>query len=321
MNFKETLLNRIRGWFPQEPKMSRHANQVHLPFKIKPLPKYVKNFAGLLGINIVVLSVLFAYSTLQIALTASLALFALFWFITNRTRHINAGLYFKRTAVLLTAFVLVFSCFQFFVLTTSGYPTTSTPTLTYPAVTKASLTQYLQDVEHSENFRLIQVNHVNSTSFEGLEIHSTTDNGWLTWTFRTSDTNSKVTIGNTQNSPYYTSVDTLMESIITRTQPTQAYTLQETDEVFKQIDAVGLNGFLTRAIDSHPNKTSIAGQISALNIFIGYDDVGGYQGLTVTLSARSLSQDSRGQTVYPGLFEAEFKPDGTLLSLKAAGDM
>ncbi len=319
MKAKQSLGSRVRGWFPQEPKMSNRANQVRLPFKIKPLPKYASRIASFFASYIVTWSVFLAFSTLQIALVASTAIIALFWFITNHTHHTHASFFLKRITVLLVVLVILFSVFQFFVFSTSGYPTTEVPPLTYTGVTNASLTQYLQDVEQSANFRLLQLNHVNSTTFERLELHSTNDSGWLTWTFRATDTNSKVTIGNDQNTPYYTYVAGMIDSIFPRTQPAQGVTLQTATEVFKQIDAAGLDAFLNRAIDNYPNKSNVAGQISALNIFIGYDDLGGYQGLTVTLSARSLSQDSRGQAVYPGLFEAEFKPDGTLLSYNSLG--
>ena len=200
---------------------------------------------------------------------------------------------------------------------TSGYPTTNVPQFSYSNVVNISLTQYLQSVEQSQNFRLLQANHFGTATFERLELHAYNE-GWLTWTFRSTDTNSKITIGNIAGRPYYTNVDSIVESLFPRQALTaKSYTLQSTAGTFQQIDQIGLSYFQNQALITYRNQPGTKLDVAALNIYIGFDDIGGYQGLTIVFQARALDHDSRGTPIYPGLFEAEFKPDGTLLAFRS----
>ncbi|MGE5556468.1 MAG: hypothetical protein ACM3UY_09485 [Methanocella sp.] len=179
------------------------------------------------------------------------------------------------------------------------------------------MTQYLQNVEQSQNFRLLQANHFGTIIFERLELHAYSE-GWLVWTFRCTDTNSKVTIGNTAERPYFTNVDNMIESLFPcHALTSKAYTLQSTAETFQQIDKIGLSYFQNQALTIYRNQPGTKLDVAASNVYIGFDDVGGYQGLTIVFQARGLDHDSRGTPVYPGLFEAEFKPDGTLLAYRS----
>jgi hypothetical protein len=78
-----------------------------------------------------------------------------------------------------------------------------------------------------------------------------------------------------------------------------------------------MNTFVKQGMETYQTQTNSTAQINALNIDIGYCEVGNYQGVTVTLSARGVDHDSRGTPIYPGLFSAEFKPDGTLLAYQS----
>lgn len=317
MTLKNKLETKVRGWFPQEPKIAHKSILLKIPLKNRPLSKPITNFVSIFATNMVVSSPLFIYSSVQIALIVTAALLGLFLFITNKLSHKQAKLFLKRLAIVFIAFILVFSCFQFLVFQTSGYPTTSVPKLTYSTPFNASLTQLLQELEQSENFQLLQLTHLNSVKFERLQIYAYPDRGWLTWTFRTTDTNSKVTIGGTGEKPYYTNADNLMESLFLRiTYDTQYYTLQTTNEAFQQIDATGFNKYCDIALESYRVESNATSQISALIIEIAYDEVDGYNGWTIQLDARTIGQDNKGYTIYPELFEAEFKLDGTLLTYK-----
>lgn len=315
-NTKE-IEKQARGWFPQETKMPLQSSTLRIPRGHKSLPKPVRRILTYAAMYSAVFTLLFAFSTIQIVLVASTAIAGIFWFIVDRTNYKQAATFLRKTAFCLLALVLIFACLQFLVFETSGFTVTTVPQLSYPSLLNASLTEYLQNVEQSGNFRLLQTNHLNSATFEKLRIYSYPNAGWLTWNFRTTDTNSEVTIGNMEGKPYRTSVDSMIESFFPRIPQTKSYTLQSTAETFQQIDNIGLATFLKQGREIYQNRPNATSQISALIISIGYNEVGNYQGITILLSARGVNCDDKGRTVYPGLFEAEFGPDGTLLTYKS----
>ncbi|MCW3983561.1 MAG: hypothetical protein NWE96_06145 [Candidatus Bathyarchaeota archaeon] len=314
-NTKE-IEKQVRGWFPQETKMPLQSSTLRRPRGHKSLPNPVRRILTNAAMYSAVFTLLFAFSTIQTALVVSTAIAGIFWFIVDRTNYKQAAIFLRKSAFCLLGLVLIFACLQFLVFETSGFTITTVPQLSYPSLLNASLTEYLQNVEQSENFRLLQANHLNSATFEKLRICAYPNHGWLTWTFRTTDTNSEVTIGNIEGKPYRTSVGNMMESFFPRIPQTKRYTLQSTVDTFQQIDRIGLASFLKQGVDIYQNRPN-ASQISALIISIGYNEVGNYQGLTILLSARGENSDEMGTTVYTGLFEAEFEPDGTLLTYKS----
>jgi hypothetical protein len=283
----------------------------------KSLPQPLIGIIRFLAIFTASISLLFAFSSLQTVLVLTLASFGLFFFVLNRKHNIVASKLLRKCTIFLLAFVILFSGAQFFVFLTSGYPTTNVPQFSYSNVVNISLTQYLQNVERSENFRLLQGIHFGTVTFERLELHAYSE-GWLTWTFRSADTNSKITIGNLAGRPYQTGADNMVQSLFPKQALTSKdYTLQSTTETFQQIDQIGLSYFQNQALVAYRNQPGTKLDVAASNIYIGFDDTGGYQGLTITFQARALDHDSRGTPVYPGLFEAEFKPDGTLLAFRS----
>lgn len=316
MNLKRSLQNRIRGWFPQEPKLPNKTSPNPQSKTHKPLPKPLFRITSFLATYIAVISLLFFFSTVQTILLVAMAAFGTLWFVSNRQHRVSARRFLRKCTILLLVVVIVFCGAQFFVFETSGFPATSVPHFSYSNVANVSLVQYLHSVEDSQNFQLLQVNHFGTVTFERLEIHAYNE-GWLTWTFRCTDTNSKVTIGNTAGNPYYTSLGSMMDSLFpVRALPPKDYALQSVAEAFRQIDQVGFNFYLNQALEHYSIRPSPLLDIVALNVYLGFDDVGIYQGLTVFFQARGLDLDSSGTAVYPGLFEAEFAPDGTLLYYK-----
>jgi hypothetical protein len=313
---KISLLDRIRGWFPQEPSIPRRNSSIHMPKMHKPLPQPLIGFIRFLVIYTAGISLFFAYSSLQIVLVITIVAFGIFWFASNRKHNISVSKKLSKCTVFMLAFIILFSGAQFFVFFTSGHPTTAVPQFSYSNIANISVTQYLQSVEQSQNFHLLQGIHFGTVTFERLELHAYSE-GWLTWTFRSADTNSKITIGNVAGRPYSTNADNMVQSLFPQQAlTTKDYTLQYTTETFRQIDKLGLGWFQNKALETYQNQPGTKLDVAASNIYIGFDDVGGYQGLTVVFQARGLDYDSSGAPVYPGLFEAEFKPDGTLLAYK-----
>jgi hypothetical protein len=317
MNLTRSFKNHIRGWFPQEPNLPSRNSSIRMPKMHKSLPQPLIGIVRFLAIFTAGISLLFAFSSLQTVLVLTLASFGIFLFVSNRKHNIRASKLLRKCTIFLLAFIILFSGAQFFVFLTSGYPSTNVPQFSYSNVVNISLTQYLQNVEQSQNFRLLQENHFGTANFERLELHAYSE-GWLDWTFRCTDTNSKATIGNLAERPYYTSADNMVQSLFPKQALTSKdYTLQSTAETFQQIDQIGLSYFQNQALVTYRNQPGTKLDVAALNIYIGFDDTGGYQGLTIVFQARGLDHDSRGTPVYPGLFEAEFKPDGTLLAYKS----
>lgn len=314
MNVKRILKNQIRGWFPQEHSLLSRNSSIRMPKLHRSIPQPLIAAVKFLAIFTVVNSLFFAFSSLQTVLVVTLVSFGVLLFVLNRKHNIGASKLLRKFTILLLALIILLSGTQFFIFLTSGYPTTNVPQFSYSNVGNISLTQYLQNVEQSQNFRLLQATHLGTVNFERLELHAYSK-GWLTWTFHCTDTNSKATIGNVAGRPYYTNVDGMLESLFPRQALTSKdYTLKSTAETFQQIDQIGLSYFQDQALITYRNQPGTKLDVAALNVYIGFNDVGGYQGLTVVFQARGLDHDSRGTPVYPGLFEAEFKPDGTLLA-------
>jgi hypothetical protein len=294
--------------------LATRSNPLQAPKMHKPLSTPVLGILRFLGVYVPVLCLLFAFSSLQIVFTIAALTFGILWFVSNRRMYVRTKKLLQTCLIVTLAFIIVFSGIQFYVFETSGYPPTSAPQFSHTDLLNASLTQYLQNVEQSENFRLLQVNHFGTVTFERIELHSY-GSSWIQWTFHARDTNSRITMGNKAGQPYYTNIDSLLSSIFPRPEPpTKDFPLQIIKESFRQIDSLGLNWFQNYAATIYENQTGTKPNIAALNVNIGFDNPNGYEGLTVVLSARSLDHDSRGTQIYPGIFEAEFQPNGTLLT-------
>ena len=316
MNVKKSLENRIRGWLPQEPKLPTRSSPIKIPKMHKTLPKPVIRVLWWMAVYVAGLSLMFAFSTLQIVLTVSALALGALWFVSNRRVYLGLTKFLRYCLIFLLAFIVVFSGIQLYVFETSGYPPTFAPQFTHTNLLNTSLTQYLQNIEQSESFRLLEANHFGTVTFERLELHSYTS-AEVRWTFHTRDTNSRITMGNIGGRPYYTNIDDLLSSVFPRQAlPTKDFPLQTIKETFGQIDNIGLNWFQNYAADYYENHTGIKPEIAALNVNVGFSNTNGYEGLTVLVSARSLDHDSRGTPIYPGIFEAEFQSNGKLLSLK-----
>jgi hypothetical protein len=124
-------------------------------------------------------------------------------------------------------------------------------------------------------------------------------------------------MGNSAGRPFYTDIGSLLTSVFPRQElPLKDFPLQTIKESFEQIDNLGLSWFQNYALSYFENHTDAKPQIAALNVYIGFSNNNGYEGLTVLISARSFGQDSRGTPIYPGIFEAEFQSNGKMLSLK-----
>jgi hypothetical protein len=316
MSIKKYLAKQIRGWFPQEPKFPTRSNPIQKAKINKALPRPVIRVLWSIAGYIVIFSLLFGFSMFQIVLTALVLSLGILWFISNRRIKSVTTRFLKYCLIFILTFTVIFSGVQVYVFGTSGYPPTLAPQFTHTDLTSVSLTQYLQNVEQSENFRLLQLDHFGSVTFERIQLNSYSSSA-LQWTFHARDTNSRISIANNAGHAYRTNIDSLKSSLFPqRALPTKDFPLQTTMEIFGQIDKVGLDWFLTYAADYYENQTGTKPEIAALIVNVGFSDTNGYDGLTVLLSARSLDHDSRGTAVYPGIFEAEFDPNGTLLSLK-----
>lgn len=316
LKVKQSLENCMRGWFPQETKLPTRSNPAQIPKMHKAPPNRVIRVLQFMTLYFAVFSLMLLFSTLQLILIVLALTLGVLWFVSNRRVYLGLTRFLRYCLIFILAFIVVFSGVQFYVFYTSGYPPTLATIDVYPNAVNNSLIQYLQNVEQSENFHLVQFNHFGTLTFERLELHMYNSSS-IAWTFHTRDTSSRIAMGNAAGLPYYTHVDDLLSSLFPkRALPTKDFLLQTVKENFRQIDTLGLNWFQDYAANYYQIHTGVKPEIAALNVNIGFSDTNGYEGLTVFLSARSLSQDFRGAPFYPGIFEAEFQPNGTLLSLK-----
>lgn len=113
MNVKRSLENRIRGWFPKEPRLPTKSSPIPQSKTHKLLPKPLFRIASFLATYTATISVLFFFSTAQTILIVTTAAFGVLWFASNRQRKVNASKFLRKCTILLLTFVIVFSGHNF----------------------------------------------------------------------------------------------------------------------------------------------------------------------------------------------------------------
>jgi hypothetical protein len=216
--------------------------------------------------------------------------------------------FFKYAFIALVLLGLIFSSLGLYLFNFAG---PIVPQVNYSNILDASVTQYLETLEQSASFHFLQAEHLGTIAFEDLSVHSSYSNapGGLEWRFYVGDINTEVTIGQSGGKPYF--YDVLPRSYL----PPQNYLSNEQiTNSFKQIDSLGLRSFYDQAVGEYQNATGTKPTISVLTLEINFDSVGNYQGITLLITAQNTGQDNLGHTVYPGVFEVEFQPNGVILS-------
>jgi hypothetical protein len=252
------------------------------------------------------------FSTLSVILVGTTVILLVIAMVLSIKRNGKAKLSGKILAA-FTIFVIVFGGVGFYL---SQFYGPTVPPVGYPEVLNSSLTSYLQTLEQSASFQFIKAEHFGTLTFEDLSIHTTYSNapqGGVNWDFYAGDTNNRLMVGQSSGRAYYFS------SIgYGRGHPLPNYypSDNETARAFSQIDALGLNWFYNQAVLEYQNSTGHKPNLTALTLDVGYDNVGNYRGITLSIDARRENQDSFGNKIYPLVFEAEFQPDGVALFSK-----
>jgi hypothetical protein len=319
MNRIKYLENRIRGWLPKKPKLSSQNSPIQTPIKPKPLPKRKLSVLWIIAVIVIVysymFSFLFQFSTLSIILIMVTLAFAVSWVLFRRISHKNIIRFLKYALILILLFVVSFTSAGFYLFYTSGYPPTYVPEITYPNILDASLTQYLESLQQSASFRFLQAEHFGSLAFAELTIRTSYSNapeGWFMWTFYAEDVKTKITVGETSGKPYFT--DSF--SPLSRTPfPQNLPSSQSVNQIFNQIDALGLRWYYNQAIEAIQNKTTTDPTVSELGVNIAFDSLDNYQGITIALTGFNVSYDNFGNKVYPTIFKATFETNGNILSV------
>jgi hypothetical protein len=214
----------------------------------------------------------------------------------------------KYSYIGIAVFVLVFASLGLYLVSFAG---PIVPQVNNSNILDASVTQYLQTLEQSTSFRFLQAEHFGTLTFEELSIVSGYSNapGGLQWTFNVGDVNKKMDIGQSGGEPYF--YDLLPQnSPLPQNYPSN----QQIVNSFKQIDSLGLHWFYDQAVGEYQNATGSKATIAVLTFDIGFDNVDNYRGITLSMMTQKEGLDNFGNHVYPGIFEVEFQPDGTILS-------
>ena len=246
MNVKKSLENRIKGWFPREPKLPRQINPVQTPSKQRPLlkrkiPIWQWAFIFIAAYSCTA-SLTVHLSTVQLILMTVVFVAAISWLLIRRTLYRTVSKILKYTLFGSLVLVVAFVSTGSFILFTSGYTPSCAPQISYFNILDTSLTECLQSVEQSASFAFLQAEHVGTIAFDYLEIHVYSDGkGWLSWFFCAEDTTVRIMMGrDLPGTAYHT----------TTTPPwgwpsaqRNGYSLQSIKQSFAQIDALGLNWF------------------------------------------------------------------------------
>ena len=305
----------LRGWLPQEPRLPTRSSIIQMP-KPKALTKrnrwaivfpFITPVICVLSLN--------QFSTaivILIAVTLAFAVGAAVFYMGKR----GIFRFFGYAAVFMLIFWVVFTALGAYFFTTSGYPPTIVPQTSYPQVLDASLTQYLQDVEESAGYRLLQTTHFGTVEFTGLSLSTHFSNspgevGGLDWEFYASDVNVKVSVGQTTGIPYRVHTFYPFQEV----QLPKNFQHQNTTGCLEQIDALGLRWFHDQAVEKYKTATGNTPAITNLRVEIGFNE--DYDGLTVQLRASHASTDELGNAIYPAYFTAEYTSSGTLLSFRS----
>ncbi len=313
MNAKKSLENRIRGWLPKDPTLPNKSTQPQIPKESKPVPKRKLSKPFLVAFFVLLFFYLYLYfselSTLAFILIGITVAIGVLWIGLRRFSHNIVVKLFKYALIGVLLFVLVFSSFGVYL---SNFAGPIVPQINYSNILDSSVSQYLQTLEQSASFRYLQAEHAGTITFEDLSIHSIYSNapGGLEWTFYVGDLKCRLLIGQSGGKPYSYDVISYMHSSLPQNYPSN----QEITTSFEQIDSLGLHWFYNQAVGKYQNSTGGEPVTDVLTLEVGFDSVSNYQGITLIVTAEKAGKDNFGNKIYSGVFEAEFQPNGTMLS-------
>lgn len=315
MKVRRSLESRIRGWLPKEPTLPSKSTQPHVFQEKKTLSKR-KVSASWLVAYFVLLFVYFylfnsQFSTIVFILIGVTIALGLTWLLL-RTKYSNIARTFKYALIALAIFVLVFESAGIYLFNFSG---PLVPQVNFPSVLDSSLTTQLQNLQQSTSFRFLQAEHFGTLTFQDLTILTTYSNapGGLMWTFYASDVRCKTLIGQSGGKPYsYGLVNVFRSYSLPQNYPSN----QEITESFNQIDSLGLHWFYNQAIAEYQNATGAKPSITDLRLFVAFNNVSNYQGITLLMTGLKAGHDNFGNKIYPTIFTVEFQPNGNILTTR-----
>lgn len=255
------------------------------------------------------------FSTLQIIFIVATAALAVSALLLWRTSYQTISRIVKYCLVFVLVFVICFNLLGIYFFQTSGFPPTYVPKLDYPNILDASLMQYLQNVEQSASFRLLQIEHFGTAAFTGLILRTSSSNGgaWLMWIFHANDIDERITMGGSSGVQYYTYPGNPFQKV---SFPQNFPSSQNVKQSLDQIASLGIRYYHDKALEIYQNKTDSRPTITNLGIDVGFDELNNYQGITIRLTAYNLTSDSHGNIVTKNIFQTEFQPNGSILSNK-----
>ncbi len=290
------------------------SNQPQVNQENKPVSKRKVSIFWRIGIFVVLFFYLFligSASTLVFILFGLTIVMGVLWAVSRSSSHNAILRVFKYAFVGVALFVLVITSLGIYLFNFAG---PIVPQVNNSTILDASLTSYLQTLEQSPSFRFLQTEHFGTLIFRGLSIHSIYSNapGGLQWLFYEGDLKSEIPIGQSGGQPYHFDIQSDIPYSLPQNYPSN----QEITNNFKQIDSLGLHWFYNQAVVQYQNATGDKPITDVLTLDVGFDNISNYQGITLVVTAEKAGLDNFGNKIYSGVFEAEFQPNGTMLSFK-----
>ena len=205
MNVRRSLESRIRGWFPKEPTLPSKSTQPHVLQEKKPLSKRKFSASWLIAYFVLLFVYFYLFNSqfsiiVFILIGVTIAL-GVTWLLLRTKPNDNIVKTFKYALIALAIFVVVFESVGIYLFNFSG---PLVPKVSFPSVLDSSLTQQLQNLQHSTSFRFLHAEHFGTLTFQDLTIVTTYSNapGGLMWTYYAGDVRCKTLIGQSGGKPY-----------------------------------------------------------------------------------------------------------------------
>jgi len=297
MKSKQDLGSRIRGWFPQDPLIRRHALPTTKPTK-RPLAFSLNEAATvIIVLGATIPFVLLSNSWIKNWLVTLTFLLGLAYMIMRRHNYTGRRS-LKKALVALMAFALCFTIVEVSLFYNAGYPaiySSATPEniLTKESMLNVSTTEILEEIQQSPAFSLLKLEHSGQIKFESLTL-STWQNA-VRANFCSEDGKQSFQFSSQDGSQYHLSV-------LSNSGYNKGIQLEEAEQASKQIDTIGLVTFYNKI-----RANSTIPSLETLTINLVVRSTSTYDGLIVQIAG--YHQQGEIATVI-----SSFQPNGELIS-------